>query len=332
MFEKLNKILESMSSHNYIANFAPSWENWCGKYIPTYMSFELWMALALCIFVGVLLIFYHTRLHKLVYKVIVRYLSELSIVVWLLGIAIYTIGFTDNKLNVFAVLPRVIISSFKMFTISNELARVDSTLHHDAIYMTAFSLIHFCAACITFIFIFRMIGYKLRCSMRLKYYKLFCAKGKNVHLFWGTNEASLLLAENIDNNKKKENHNNEDNEGIKVRRDDIIIFVDVDKECEDNCQKKPSLSYLTNTITIKDSDISRLDKIGALVGHCYNGPASIDTSKNNDIFAQLRLNAIRKILQKCDSFNIYLLSDDEADNISAALKLQDDENLKKLNK
>ena len=179
MFEKLNEILESMSSHNYNANFASSWENWCGKYIPTYMSFELWMALALCLFVMVLLIFYHTRLHKLVYKVIVRYLSELSIVVWLLGIAIYTIGFTDNKLNVCAILPRVIISSFKMFTISNELARVDSTLHHDAIYMTAFSLIHFCAACITFIFIFRMIGYKLRCSMRLKLYKLFCAKAHN---------------------------------------------------------------------------------------------------------------------------------------------------------
>lgn len=329
MFEKLNEILKSMISPNYITNFASSWENWCGKYIPTYMSFELCMALVLCLFVFVLLIFYLTRLHKLVYKVIVRYLSELSIVVWLLGIAIYTIGFTDNKLNVCAILPRVIISSFKMFTISNELARVDSTLHHDAIYMTAFSLIHFCAACITFIFIFRMIGYKLLCSMRLKLYKLFRAKGKNVHLFWGINEASLLLAENIDI-KKKENHNNEDNEGIKVRRDDIIIFVDVDKECEDNCQKKPSLSYLTNTITIKDSDISRLDKIGALVGHCYNGPASIDTSKNNDIFDQLRLNVIRKILQKCDSFNIYLLSDDEADNITAALNLQKDKNLSKL--
>lgn len=317
MFEKLNEILKSMISPNYIANFASSWENWCGKYIPTYMSFELWMALALCLFVFFLLIFYFTRLHKLVYKVIVRYLSELSIVIWLLGIAIYTIGFTDNKLNVWAILPRVIISSFKMFTISNELARVDSTLHHDAIYMTAFSLIHFCAACITFIFIFRMIGYKLRCSMRLKLYKLFYAKGENVHLFWGINEASLLLAENIDKINEANN------------KDETIIFVDVDKECNNDCQKKPSISFLTNTITITDSEISRLDKIGAFVDHCYNGPASVD---GKDIFGQLGLNTIRKILQKSNEIKLYLLSDDEADNISSALALQEDIHLKALAK
>ena len=101
--------------------------------------------------------------------------------------------------------------------------------------MVAFSLLHFAAAFISFVFIFRMIGYKIKSSLRIIIHRYFFAKNKVVHLFWGINEASCLLAEDISVKKKTE----------------TIIFIDVDEDSEENSQKKVSLSHIMNNMTIK---------------------------------------------------------------------------------
>ena len=203
-----------------------------------------------------------------------------------------------------------------MFVVANELARVHKDLQGDAIYMAFFALIHFSAAIITFMFIFKMVGYKFQSMLKIRRNYISNAKNGTVHLFWGVNESSCSLAENIKNEHFSES--------------DTIIFIDVDMECGNNCQKKSTISSITNTITLNDSEIAFLDKIDALVDHCYNGPSSVDTSSNDDIFGQLGLNRVRKILQKNKNIYIYLLSDDEDLNISDALNLQNDKFLKEL--
>ena len=120
-----------------------------------------------------------------------------SSAIWLFGVIVYIIGFYRDGLNWLSVIPRAIISSFKMFVVTNELARVPTNLQEDAIYMSVFSLVHFAAAFIAFLFIFKMVGYKIKSSLRLIFQKWFHSKGKVVHLFWGVNEASVLLAEDI---------------------------------------------------------------------------------------------------------------------------------------
>ena len=82
-------------------------------------------------------------------------LLVVSSVIWLLGVIIYIVGFYREELNWLSVIPRAIISSFKMFVVTNELARVEPQLHDDAVYMSIFSLVHFTAAFITFLFICR---------------------------------------------------------------------------------------------------------------------------------------------------------------------------------
>ena len=119
-------------------------------------------------------------------------LLVVSSVIWLLGVVVYIVGFYRDELNWLSVIPRAIISSFKMFVVTNELARVPKELQENAIYMSAFSIVHFIAAFITFLFIFKMVGYKIKSSLDIVIHKWFYAKGKNLHLFWGVNAASII--------------------------------------------------------------------------------------------------------------------------------------------
>ena len=234
--------------------------------------------------------------------------------IWLLGVVVYMVGFYQSQLNWISVVPRAIISAFKMFVVSNDLARVAKELQSDALYMSIFSALHFVAAFITFLFIFKMIGYKIESSLRILIHKWFCAKGKVVHLFWGVNEASCLLAEDIRKNSST----------------DTIIFIDNDKEKEDNANKKATLSHITNTITIKNSEIARLDAIDALVAHCYNGPGAIKCVEETDVFGLSNLEDIGEILKKSSKSYFYFLSNDEALNIAGALNLQQDKTLRSM--
>ena len=253
-----------------------------------------------------------------------NHILVISLIVWVLGVWVYIVGLHDCNLHWLAVMPRAIIASFKMFVVAHDLARVDESMRSDTIYMMLFSLVHFAAAFITFLFIFKMIGYKIKSSFNILWHKWFKAKDKKVHLFWGVNEGSLLLAEDI----YKENKTKE-----------TIIFVDVDVESND-ASKKVTLSSITNTITIKDSEMSRLDDIEALVDHCYNGPMSVkvgdsddrtteERNRVQDIFKILHLRSIGKIVANSSEVNIYFLSDDEEQNIAGALGLQRDKCLYK---
>lgn len=241
-------------------------------------------------------------------------LLVVSSVIWLLGVVVYIVGFYRDELNWLSVIPRAIISSFKMFVVTNELARVPKELQENAIYISAFSIVHFIAVFITFLFIFKMVGYKIKSSLKMLIHKWFYAKSKVVHLFWGVNEASCLLAEDI-----RKNHATE-----------TIIFVDIDEECYDNTQKKATLSHITNNITIKNSEIARLDAIDALVDHCYNGPATLKCDNETDIFGSLHLKNIGTIVQKSNRSYFYFLSNDEAQNMAGALNLQKDKRLRSM--
>ena len=238
-------------------------------------------------------------------------LLVVSSVIWLLGVIIYIVGFYREELYWLSVIPRAIISSFKMFAVTNELARVPKELQENAIYMSAFSIVHFIAAFITFLFIFKMVGYKIKSSLKMLIHKWFYAKSKVVHLFWGVNEASLLLAEDI----------------RRLHTTETIIFVDIDEECEENTQRKATLNHITNTITIKNSEIARLDAIEAFVDHCYNGPAAFKGDNESDIFGNLHLKTIGDIVRKCSKSYFYFLSDNEAQNVAGALNLQKDRGL-----
>jgi hypothetical protein len=261
-----------------------------------------WGIFALLLIFFVFIIIRHYR----IIEFLTKHLLIWTLVVWFIGIVVYMVGFYHPAVNGLSVVPRAIISSFKMFVVANELARVEEPLRYSASYMVAFSLTHLAAAFISFLFIFKMIGYKLHSETRILWYKLFKSQGKIVHIFWGINEPSLALAKSI-------------------RREfsgDTIIFIDVDKESGDQTKQKATLSMITNAITIDNNEIATLESINAFVDHCYNGPSELKGS--NDIFGELGLNSIGSIVSKSAKARFYLLSDNEVQNIQGALNIEND--------
>lgn len=250
--------------------------------------------------------------YRSVFDWLIKRLSLFAIIVWLLGVFVYVVGLYMNSLSWFAVVPRAVIASFKMFTGTHDLARIPAFLQHDCLYMTMFSFVHFAAVFIATLFVFKMIGYKIKSSCSILYHRYFKRRKTNVHLFWGINEASCLLAEDIH----------------KCHSTETIILVDIDDESVDDSQKKADWDRITNMITIKNREMARLDRIKALVDHCKNGPAAQSVADNMDIFGTLHLRNIAAVVKRSAHANFYFLSNDEAKNITGALNLQCDKLLR----
>lgn len=245
---------------------------------------------------------------RMVSRVISKALLPSALAVWLAGVVIYIIGFYNTSVAGISVVLRAIVASFRMFVVANELARVPAFLQNDSLYMLLFALVHFAAALISFLFIFRMISYKIKSSFDLLLHRIFHSKKKIVHVFWGMNEASFLLAESIYESFKKE----------------TIIFIDIDKDSEDDTKKKSNLNRILGTITITDNEIVRLGKINAYVAHCYDGPEGLKKADRISVFRMLRLGNIGAIVRKSSESHFYFLSDDEMSNIASALVFQKD--------
>lgn len=273
----------------------------------TICHLEVFFALLTVVFIVLL------RHYKL-FNWLAKHILIGALLVWIAGVWVYIVGFYNKDVNGLSVVLRSIVSSFRMFVVSHDLARITETMQHNASYMAAFAITHFAAAFISFLFIFKMIGYKIKSSGDILWHKLFHCKKGIVHLFWGINEMSLLLAEDIN----------------KEHPSDTIIFVDIDEEYEENSQRKATLSQIIDPITAKNSEIARLNKIKALVAHCYYGPAQLSNDKASDIFGILGLKNIYDIVRKSTKSHFYLLSDDEAKNIAGALNLEQDERLRQL--
>ena len=304
------QILNLLSVKIIFNNFAESFNNWIDTYLNQYaLSLGCYLIFFFLILLAIGAYLIISGRSKKMFDWANRHLSILGLIIWFIGVLVYLIGFYRGELAGLAIIPRAIVSSFRMFVVSNDLARVDKLMQEDVIYMVIFSLTHFAAALISFLFIFRMVGYKIKSSFNIIHYNRKYAQGKDLHLFWGVNEASCLMAEDIS----------------RTYSNQTIIFIDVDKDNGDNTQKKATLSYITNTITIKSSDIVRLDAIGALIDHCYNGPAGLNKEESEDIFRSLRLSNIGEIVRKSKSARFYFLSDDEVQNINGALNMQLDQ-------
>ena len=284
------------------------------------LAWNVWFFAGLVVFILLCVVFRSTW--KRVVDFLSHHLLIASLIVFIAGFLVYTWGYYNPELGWYSVIPRSVISSFKMFVVMHDLARVNSKLFTNDFYMACFSITHFAAALLTFLMIFKLVGFKLFSIIRLKILQWrfrFCSKAP-IHVFWGINEESLLLAESIKTRGEKDS----------AIKDDRIIFVNIEKDSADMPRQKATLASVIDVVTLRNSELERLDKIDALVDNCHNGPSSVQPSENRedelptDVFGSLRLGVLRKIVARAEAVNFYLLSDDEEQNVSGALNLQND--------
>lgn len=267
----------------------------------------------LIVFSAIVILFLYVFIKSDRYSKLVDWISnnifKVVTPIWIFGVLIYIIGFYGKDLNGLAIIPRAIISSFKMFIFSHDLARVHPVLQEDAIYLTLFSIVHFAAAFISVMFIFKLISFRFIAWDELRRHKKIVTDVDVVHVFWGINEPSFLLAKNVS----------------EIYPGQTIIFIDIDVECDDCSSKRVSLNMVANNITIGEYDMKRLKTIpGTLVDHCYNGPAVINSYDGMDIFSTLHLKDVGDIVGKAKLSRHYFLSNDEKQNFQSALNLKCD--------
>lgn len=133
----------------------------------------LWVV-CLAAFLISLSIYLYRKESVKVFRILSKHLMFISLFVWLSGILLYAVGLYSNESNWFSVMPRAIVSSFKMFLLSESDFNKD-ILGNNIQYMSWYSIIHLAAAFISFLFLFKMLGYKIKSSLNLLLHRWFKA-------------------------------------------------------------------------------------------------------------------------------------------------------------
>ena len=118
----------------------------------------------------------------------------IALCVFISGIILYFIGFWDggSSGNIITLLLRATLSSLEMFVSQSDLIEVRHSMHENGIYMLFFAITHFMAVFISAVFIIPFIAYVLHSRRALR-----MSQKSNLFIFWGQNDNSFLLAEDI---------------------------------------------------------------------------------------------------------------------------------------
>src|SRR5574344_663597 len=174
-------------------------------------------------------------------------------IVLICGIAVYWIGFSEHKGlgstgswlgNLFLSM----LSSFKMFAFDSDLELIEEE-RENPLYMACFGITHAAAASISIIFIINYFGVRLASfinRMCLHFYR----KIEKVYIFFGVDEHSMSIAEDIrSKNKRLTKH--------------VIIFVDTAIEEE----QESGISSLIGKIRYRRELFTKVNNIDALLLH-----------------------------------------------------------------
>lgn len=249
-------------------------------------------------------------------KKIINFLEDrlflISLCVWSAGVFIYTIGMYQPNMNLAVILPRAIIISFKMFLAQHEQARVAPIFLDNVWYMTIFSLLHFFAALISIIFLLKFAGFRFKSYLNLVRYSSMSNKKPAINIFWGTNDASFILANDI----------------FKSDNDEQIMFVNLDEQNNDATPKSIGLKQILDIGSLQSDDIAQLEKMNALVENCHYDLSSLDVSNmHTDVFHALHMKHMKRIINDSKAVRIFFLSENEDKNILSALNLLKDKNI-----
>ncbi len=261
-----------------------------------------------------------------------------AVAVFLLGVIIYFYGFClSGGFNTFDVLHlsawsifiqllgRSILSSLEMFVSHSDLTEIlvedKHFIHEHPCWIVLFVLVHVVAVVISLIAVFNFMGKRLRQMI-----KLWWSNRKNysedLFIFFDMNDSAWFLAQNIA--KKKNNEK------------PVFIFIDEPEETGEESSGRGFFSLLrirpfrklTKT-RMKSNHTQQYIKNAFFTCSSKNvssktlSPSrSTSSSQSLDIWNELSLENVKKAINKSEkNIHIFLLANDEDDNIRAAKNL-----------
>ena len=235
-------------------------------------------------------------------SVIIDNLKGLALTVLFAGVLVYFYGywkFYDQELNFVSLTLRSFLSSLGMFALQSDLQYfVQESVKTEPIFLGAFAVVHFLAALVSAIFIINLVGTKL-----ISWLKMRRSKGQNLYIFWGMNEHSITLAEDIYN---------------KVMADDrMLIFIATPQDAETGTQSV-SVAALINGKSQRKERIRRIERIDAIVTYCSDDLSIEDTSCTScNVFKSAGLKSLSSVISKSKDkdIRIFFLSSDQRQNL-----------------
>lgn len=246
-----------------------------------------------------------------IFKEFDTFIRRIALLVFLSGFVIYFIGFRSGhetvgtQLSWYASFFRPLLSSMEMFAFHSDLIEVGEPCHHSMVYMTIFSVIHFAAAAVSFAVAINYLGVRFRSAWRWRKVRAAKQLKGDVHVFFGINEVSLGLAHDIHHHQSQ----------------DTIIFINAPEDS--SSQGMLGFASIFNVFSFRREIMAEIDRMNGIIRQTR---MPIQFLKGNNVLQQLGLD---KVLNKTKNhIGLYLLYEDQLQNLAKNIKLRGDEYFK----
>lgn len=240
------------------------------------------------------------------------FIRRMALIVFLSGFIIYFIGFRSGheaigtQLSWYASFIRPLLSSLEMFAFHSDLIEVGEPCHHNMVYMTVFSLIHFAAAAVSFAVAINYLGVRFRSAWRWRKVKMTKRLKGDIHVFFGINEVSLGLAHDIYAHNEK----------------DTIVFINAPEDT--SSQGMLGFASIFNVFSFRREIMADIDRMNGIIRQTR---VPIQFIKGNNIVEQLGIDLLFNKTK--EHINLYLLYEDQLQNLAKNIKLRSDEYFQK---
>lgn len=221
------------------------------------------------------------------------------------GVLIYYYGYdyAGTYKNGLTLLLRSILSSFEMFLSKSNLIGIAENCKNSHWYMLAFACVHTVAVVLSAIFAVACFGRRIMYWVKSKIWG-YVLTNQTTYVFWGLNERSYMLARDLYKNRMSRER---------------IIFVDFPDE-KDESNKSQGFSGLIGLLSFKLKVIRQLKDINYILYRSFGRPSEL-SDKVNDIFDELDLMPLRRILRNSQNRKYFIFTDNESSNLRAAINL-----------
>ena len=221
------------------------------------------------------------------------------------GLILYYFGYdyAGTYKNGLTLLLRSILSSFEMFLSKSNLIGIAENCKNSHWYMLAFACVHTIAVVLSAIFAVACFGRRIMYWVKSKIWG-YVLTNQTTYVFWGLNERSYMLARDLYKNRMSRER---------------IIFVDFPDE-KDESNKSQGFSGLIGLLSFKLKVIRQLKDINYILYRSFGRPSEL-SDKVNDLFDELDLMPLRRILRNSQNRKYFIFTDNESSNLRAAINL-----------
>lgn len=229
------------------------------------------------------------------------------------GWALYFIGFffggTASSVLAFSVRP--LIASLGMFVGNTGYQELSDDCTRSVVYMTLFAIVHLAAILVSAIFVINFFWKRSKSYLRGKYWR-FTRSSAPLNIFFGLGKQNVLLAKSIQKKKKAKER---------------IMFVDL-QSADDGPREGLSLSQLFGFNAYNQEAIRELQGVKYAIKGALGKPSEVEAT-NGDVLAKLGLRPLKGLINHHRHTRIFLLSENEVENVKSTICLMQDETLKK---